>query len=738
LNINISFKLNLPELNITTTQIPTTSAKSPFVAFNIFSVCIAMVILSVLLTGCAVETNKSDKDENDHSNHLKGSTSAYLLQHANNPVDWYPWGEEALRKAEAENKMLIISVGYAACHWCHVMEHESFEDSTVAELMNEHFVNIKVDREERPDIDDVYMTACQLASRQGCGWPLNAFALSDGRPVWAGTYFPKKDWLVILNEFIRLQKEDPEQLITFAQQLGQGYEQIQAISPRPGAFAFDEVPIQEQVGIFKGMLDETHGGRKGAPKFPMPNNYEFLMRYAYEFGDSELDGQIHLTLDKIANGGIYDHVGGGFARYSTDEEWHVPHFEKMLYDNGQLLKLYATAYKKYGDQLYAEKILETINWMREDLLDPKGGLYSSLDADSEGEEGKFYVWTYDEIETIVENEEASEVFAWQYDVTETGNWEKGLNVLRLQHSDAEAVKKFNITLEDAKANRKQILSKLYNERQKRTRPGLDDKVLTSWNALAADGLFEAYEALGADEYRQLGIKILDFLITEMMQNDGRLMRTYAKEKKGVNAFLDDYAAMIQALIHAYEVTFDERFLDNAKKLANYALEHFGDEANPILFYTSDLDPPLVTRQKDWNDNVIPSSNSIFARGLFDLGLYLYNEDFRNRASEMLSTVMPQMLESNQPPYYTNWYLLYLDIIEMPYEVAILGPESMEIAKDLQAKYLPSCRFLGGTDEGSLELLKDKLKEDQTTIYVCQNKVCKLPVTKVEEALELIL
>ena len=691
----------------------------------------------ILIIACTSQNGKLQHTDGKFTNHLANESSPYLLQHANNPVDWYPWGEEALQKAQAENKMILVSVGYSACHWCHVMEHESFEDTTVAKIMNEHFVCIKVDREERPDVDDVYMTACHLATGNSCGWPLNAFALPDGKPVWAGTYFPKKKWMEIMEYFIDLRQKEPEKLEEYAQQLTEGIQSNESIAINGADKNFNRDTLEKIGTTFLENIDFKEGGRKGAPKFPMPNNYDFLLRYHYLTKDSKALEAATTTLDKMAKGGIYDQIGGGFARYSTDAVWLVPHFEKMLYDNGQLVSLYAKAYQLTQNPLYQQVVEETLDFIARELTDDSGGFYSSLDADSEGEEGKFYVWTAEEIATIFPDETTRKIVSDYYSISKRGNWEEHKNILHRQKSDEEISKAHNISPEELQQIIQDAKQQLFQARSKKIRPGLDDKVLTSWNALMLTGYIDAYKAFGKRQYLQIAQTNASFLRKRMMQKDGRLLRIFKDDKVKTNAFLDDYALTIQAFIAMYEVTFDEQWLYDAQKLADYAIAHFFKAESAMFNYTSDLDPPLVARKMELSDNVIPGSNSSIARSLFALGTYLYNSDYTEKASQMLMNMNDDLTHTPQPNFYSNWCNLYLDMVKPPYEVAIVGNDYARLQKEILQSYLPNALLLGGKEEGSLELLKDKLQEGETMIYVCQNKVCKLPVTEVSKALELM-
>ncbi len=682
--------------------------------------------------------NNHIQQNGKHQNHLANESSPYLLQHANNPVDWHPWGDEALAKAKAENKLIIVSVGYAACHWCHVMEHESFEDTLVSKIMNEHFISIKVDREERPDIDDVYMTACHMASGRSCGWPLNAFALPDGRPFWAGTYFPKKEWIKVMEHFLDMRQKEPNKLEEYAKNLTAGIQQSDDIQPVTGNANFSKSDMQAIAGRFLDHVDFKEGGRKGAPKFPMPNNYDWLLKYYYLFKDAKALEAATTTLDKMALGGIYDQLGGGFARYSVDGEWLVPHFEKMLYDNAQLVSLYADAFKLTKNPLYKRVVEESLEFIKHELTDTHGGFYSSLDADSEGEEGKFYVWTKEEIEAALLDEQQRKLFNDYFEIKGgSGNWEHGKNILHRKKDDATIAKKHKISAEELGASIADARKKLFELRSQRVRPGLDDKVLTSWNALMLKGYADAYNALEDEKYRAAALKNGEFIRSRIMQKDGRLYRNFKDGKSSINAFLDDYALSIQAFTSLYQITFDEQWLFHAESLANYAIQHFFDTQSGMFHYTSDIDPPLIARKMELADNVIPGSNSAMARALFQLGTYLYKPDFIDRATKMMQNMQASLTEAEQPGFYSNWAILYLDLLQPPYEVAIVGNDYAAIRAELMKHYLPHALFLGGSDEGNLELLKDKLIEDETRIYVCQNKVCKLPVTEAAKALPLM-
>ena len=701
-----------------------------------------LLSLLVLCSFAACKTGNNDtaadrsQSKHKYTNALVNESSPYLLQHAHNPVNWHPWNDETLAKAKKEGKMLLISIGYAACHWCHVMEHESFEDTLVARIMNENFIPVKVDREERPDVDDVYMTACQMSSDRSCGWPLNAFALPDGRPVFAGTYYPKKEWTDVMTYFINAYQTEPQKMIDYAASLTDGIKQREAIVFNEGDKDFTADKLRTTADNFMKNVDFKLGGRAGAPKFPLPANWQFLLAYHHYTGDAKALEAVNTTLTQMAQGGIYDHLGGGFARYSTDEVWKAPHFEKMLYDNGQLVSLYSEAYKLTKDPLYAQRVRETLDFIERELTDENGGFYSSLDADTEGEEGKFYIWHAEEIDSLLGVKDGA-VLADYYEADPGGNWEEEKNILHRKKSLQQTAKKNNLSEEQAAAVIEKGKKILLAEREKRARPGLDDKILTGWNALMLQGYADAFAAFGEEKYRAAAVKNGEFILREVMQSDGRLNRNYKDGKSVINAFLDDYALTAQAFAALYEITFDIKWLENADKLLQYALTHFQNPDTKMFYYTSDLDAQLIARKTELTDNVIPGSNSAAARALFTVGTYIYKPEYIETAKQMMHNMVGEILPQSQPNFYSNWLQLYLDLVRPPYEIAVVGQDYAAKRDALLKNYLPNALLLGGAEEGNLELLEGKLQEDRTMIYVCQNKVCKLPVEETERALSLM-
>lgn len=699
----------------------------------------------VILTGCGQngETNeysKNSKDQNSELNDLADAKSPYLRQHADNPVNWHEWGAEALEKAKKENKPLLISIGYAACHWCHVMEHESFMDSTVAKIMNEHFVPIKIDREERPDIDQIYMNAVQLLSGRG-GWPLNAFALPNGQPYYAGTYFSKDQWIKVLNQMNDVYRNDYEKVQQQAIQLTKGIQSQEIITVAGDSTA--EFLKNSYKTLFQNWLsriDFKKGGYDKAPKFPLPTGWEFLLQYHYLTGKDKALEAVVTTLDEMAKGGIYDQIGGGFARYSTDADWFAPHFEKMLYDNGQLISLYAHAYKLTKDETYAEVIRETLEFIKREMTSSQGGFYSSLNADSEGEEGKFYVWTSSEIDQVLDGKTA-ELVKDYYGVKNRGNWEHGNNILYRESEKMEFAENNDMSLQEWDKMLKSAKKKLLKARSKRERPSTDDKVLTSWNALMLKGYVDAYLALGDEAYLKTALKNAHFLEANMMRKNGRLWRNYNPASRkgwdgeaGIEAFLDDYALLADAYIHLYQATFDKHWLDLAKKLTDYSIAHFQDPKSGMFYYTSDQSEKLIARKMEITDNVIPASNSLMAHVLYKMGEYYYHKPYIQMSKTMLNHVVDDIPEAG--PYYANWASLLGLMAYEPYEIAIMGDAAQNKNLAMQSHYLPTAIFMGGAEE-NLSLLKNKLVKDETIIYVCKNKVCKLPVQQVEDALKQI-
>jgi uncharacterized protein YyaL (SSP411 family) len=667
-----------------------------------------------------------------YTNELIHETSPYLLQHAHNPVNWYPWGEKALNQAKSGNKLLLISIGYSACHWCHVMEHESFEEPQVAKVMNQHFVCIKVDREERPDVDHIYMSAVQLLTGRG-GWPLNCIALPDGRPIWGGTYFQKDNWMEALNAVAAFYAQNPEKAEEYASELHQGIEQNSLISGSNKQTNDDPLLLPSLISKWQNLFDTKNGGTKGAPKFMLPNNWQFLLRIGHLLQDQKLVEQVKLTLQKMAFGGLYDQIGGGFARYSTDETWKVPHFEKMLYDNAQLLGLYANAYKTDPNPIYKEVIEETVEFLKRELLSPENGFYSALDADSEGEEGKFYVWTKPELLQLLAND--FELFSNYFNVNSLGFWEHNQYILIRNEENSAFAARHQLSEEELEGKLKRWKSLLLSERGKRVRPGLDDKILASWNAMCITGLIACYNALRHTEYLELAMKNAEFLKSKMTGPDGRLFHSYKNNEARISGFLEDYALVIEAYTALFECTGEKDWLDEAARLTEITLKEFFDNEKSAFSFTSADQTDLITRTFEMHDNVIPASNSVMARNLFRLYYLLDRPDYLKIAREMLDLVSNNMI--HYPSGYSNWSQLMLDLTDSHLEVAIAGPNATILLNELQKYYLPQVVFCAGTSENNLPLLLHRFVAGKTLIYICQGSTCQLPVETVEEALKLI-
>lgn len=666
-----------------------------------------------------------------YTNRLIHETSPYLLQHAHNPVNWMPWGKAALHKAKAENKLLLISIGYAACHWCHVMEHESFENELVAGVMNKDYVCIKVDREERPDVDQIYMTAVQLITRNG-GWPLNVIALPDGRPVWGGTYFQADSWVEVLQQVAAYYKQAPVKTEEYAEKLRQGIAQSLIVPDSSAETKITTSKMGKAIRQWQSTFDLKEGGRSGAPKFMMPGNLLFLLRWSHQRNDQAIEAFVRTTLDKMALGGIYDQVGGGFARYSTDSHWKVPHFEKMLYDNGQLLSLYSQAYQKFKNPLYRHVVDQTISWLKREMRSPESGFYSSLDADSEGEEGKFYVWKKAELENLLQDDLT--LFEAYYNVNNYGHWEDGNYILLRKETDEVFAEKHHLQPDELTKKVEQWNSVLLHARSKRVRPALDDKILTSWNALVIAGLAEAYKAFGNEEYLELAMQNAVFIMKNLPAKEGYLRHSWKNGSGKAEGFLEDSALFIQALISLFEVTGVKDYLDQAGELMKTTLHSFFDTSKNMFYFSPAGQGNLISRSMEVYDNVIPSSNSVMANNLAELGHLLDDPEYLNIAEKMLEKMGDNMLE--YPSGHSNWLNLALNLSEEQYEIAIGGPSAMKLAGELQANYIPNCTFCAGETE-SLPLLKNRLKENETLIYICKGHTCLLPVKTVEEALKLL-
>ncbi len=663
-------------------------------------------------------------------NHLSKETSPYLLQHQHNPVHWFAWTDEAWQKAQQENKLVLISIGYSACHWCHVMEHEVFEDKDCADFMNKSFVCIKVDREERPDVDGVYMDALHLMGRQG-GWPLNVFTLPDGRPIYGGTYFPKIQWLNVLENLQDLFKNDYDKVTEYASRLQEGLNQLDLIESNDETAEFDGRFLNDVVEHWSQSWDWQKGGNNRSPKFPMPNNWEFLLHYGVKTNDKKSVEMVHHTLQKMAFGGIYDQIGGGFARYSVDDVWKVPHFEKMLYDNAQLVSLYAQAYRQNRDELYKETIEQTLAWAEREMKSDSGLFYSALDADSEGVEGKFYTWTEAELETLLGSD--FDFCRKYYAVGKEGYWEHEQNILLRTMTDEEFAKQENESVDFVKQKVRSINTKLLAERSKRIRPGLDNKCLTSWNALMITAYVEAYKSFQQDQYLNSAIELAQSILKNLQKEDGTILHVYTNGKAKTPAFLDSYAFLAESFIALYEASGGEFWLQHARTLTDKAIELFFDENSGLFYYTASDSEKLIARKKETQDNVIPASNSSMCKVLFRLARHFENEKYESLSKRLLSNILPQI---NYASGYSNWLQAYLLQAFPFYDVVLTGPESELMRSDFQKHFLPNILISASTIESELPLLMNRFGTN-SAIYVCTGKMCFAPLTKMEEALPLL-
>ncbi len=689
-------------------------------------------ILTLAFAGCkeGSTVDASEHETHAYTNELINESSPYLLQHAHNPVNWMPWGDAAFEKAKAENKLVLISIGYSSCHWCHVMEHESFEDKEVAALMNEKFICIKVDREERPDVDQVYMDAVQFMTRGGGGWPLNCFTLPDGRPVYGGTYFQKQQWTELLNNLAYKYEKSPKEIENYAANVENNVQQSDLVELNTGDFSFSTEALDTMVNEWASYFDLTEGGMQNDLKFPLPNNYEFLMQYAFHAKDTTVMEQVDLTLTKMALGGIYDQVGGGFARYSTDKFWKVPHFEKMLYDNAQLVSLYSHAYQRTKNPLYKAVVFQTLTWVYREMMTTEGSFYSALDADSEGEEGKFYVWSKEELKAILSEDDYKFAESY-YNIGVRGAWEGNYILLRTE-TNAQYADKNGMTLTEVNEKADAINTQLLEKRTARVRPGLDDKSLTSWNALMLTGFIDAYQAFGEPQFLQAAIVNANWIAKRQLKEDGSLLHTYKKGESKIEGFLEDYCFTIEAFIKLYEATFDEDYLKKADLMAAYAIGHFYDDKTGMFYFSTDKQGALITRKMEITDNVIPASNSVMANVLYDLGILLDKTDYKDKAKQMLVNVYGDMKQYSSS--YSNWAILSLNLSHPYYEVAITGKDWKKQVNELSGYYIPNKLLMGAATESTLAMLEGKFM-DETTIFVCIEGACKMPTNSVSEALK---
>ena len=689
-------------------------------------------------------------------NQLQYERSPYLLQHAHNPVDWYAWKPEAFERARAEQKPILVSIGYSTCHWCHVMERESFENEEIARFMNAHFINIKVDREERPDVDAIYMEACQILTNGG-GWPLNCFLTPEGKPFYAGTYFPpqpafnRPSWIQLLQHLSHIWQKEPQKAIDQAEKLMQHIEHNDGLLVKRadalgdlGVASFQQADLD---AIFAGLqlsFDPLEGGFGGAPKFPATMAIHFLLNYHYFSRQPQALEHALLSLDKMIQGGIYDQLGGGFARYATDRAWLIPHFEKMLYDNALLMSVISEAYKYVQHapssmpdaagraRLYRETIEETLEYVQREMTHAEGGFYAAQDADSEGVEGKFYVWEQREINQILGSE--SELFCTFYGVSAEGNWEEK-NILWRAASFEEFAGANNISLEELKTRLAQCRKQLFAVRSGRIWPGLDDKILLGWNALMCSAYIAAYKALGHETYRETAVRNMEFLLHKFAKpgtEDGSLLHSWKDGAAQYDAFLEDYAFLIAALTDLYEITFEINYLRQAEKYTRLVLSYFYDSATGLFYFTGSAQTDIVLRKKDLQDNATPSGNSTMVHNLQRLGILMGRTDWREMARQMLLRMEDAV--KKYPRSFERWALAMMMEVHPYHEIAVLGKNALEKAAVIQGSFLPNSVMAASqqiTDE--LPLLAEKVAgETDALIYVCRDFSCQRPVTSLDD------
>ena len=677
-----------------------------------------------------------------YSNQLIHETSPYLLQHAHNPVNWFPWGDEALNKAKEDNKPILVSIGYSACHWCHVMERESFEDEATAKIMNEHFVNIKIDREERPDLDHIYMDAVQAMTGSG-GWPLNVFLTPEGKPFYGGTYFPpqkaynRPSWQETLYSVAQAFTERRHEIDAQAENLTEHLLQSNAFGLQKPTEAEQIFTAEKPTEAFQAIMksaDKEWGGFGKAPKFPQTASIQFLLRYAHISKNEEALTQALLSLDKMIEGGIYDQIGGGFARYSTDTEWLAPHFEKMLYDNALLISVISEAYQRTRKERYKEVIEETMRFIQRELLHPQNGFYAALDADSEGVEGKFYVWSLKEVNETLGNDAA--VFCEYYDVTEHGNWEH-TNILRVKKSTEQFAAEKNISIDELKSTLHKGSQKLLKIRSKRIRPQLDDKIILGWNALMNTACSKAFSTTGNEAYRKLAVSNMNFLLEKFATNDDKsLHHTWKNDIAKYPAFLDDYAYLIQALIQLQEITADTKWLLKAKSLTEFVIENFSEEETAFFFFTSKAQQDVIVRKKEMYDGAVPSGNAVMADNLYRLSILFDEKQWKQKSLDMVSALGKAI--TRYPTSFGNWACLLQEIITGTNEIAIVGEEFSKIHEEVLEKYIPhKVLMAGATADNSFPMLVEKNVIRLTTIFLCRNYTCKNPVFSANQLIALI-
>ncbi len=661
------------------------------------------------------------------ANLLLHESSPYLLQHAHNPVNWLAWNETTLALAKSQNKLMLISIGYSACHWCHVMERQCFENKEIAQLMNKYFICVKVDREERPDIDALYLQAVQLMNGQG-GWPLNCFTLPDGRPVYGGTYFPPEQWIAILENLQHLFETNVSKMEEYAQKLAQGLTQSQIYSPKENKTTDLKYLLQKCLEKWKKSFDHEYGGSLQVPKFPMPVNYLFLLLYAHNHKEHDVLQHVYLSLVKMSQGGIFDQVGGGFARYSTDGKWKVPHFEKMLYDNAQLISLYSKAFLIQQNETLKETIEGCISFINYKMKGAKGEFFSALDADSEGIEGLYYIWKKDELQRLITHNYA--LFTDYYSIHNEGYWEHNAYILWRTQTDEAFCNKHQISAHDLKSLKQNWQKTLLTQRNKRIPPALDDKALCSWNAMMIEAYVNAWLALQNKDYLTIATACAQFLVSHMESNNNSLYHVYRNEKAHVNGFLEDYAFTSKAFIELYAATGVEYWLICAQKYVEYAIANFYDQSDGLFYLNSHADDALVARQKEIYDNVIPAANSVMAHVLFSLSIYFEDEKYSQMAQRMAALFYSEIEQFGSA--FANWAHWVLKFNEPIYHIALpLKDFEQNVALIAQANKINTFTF-ALNNSSVLPFINDN--KQGSKFYLCVNHVCKLPFNNMHQLL----
>ena len=683
-----------------------------------------ILILSIIYS-CNSEVNINSIKENQ----LNKETSLYLKQHAQNPINWQRWTNSIFDVSQELDKLLVISIGYSSCHWCHVMEEETFTNDSIAEVMNENFINIKVDREENPDVDQAYMTASQLMTGMG-GWPLNVITLPDGSPIYAGTYHTTSQWDDILKRIIRLKKDNYEGLKELANNVKNGVTDVNTIYKREEISNFNSEFLKNNLESWKDKWDVNFGGDLAEQKFVSPSKYIFLLNYARIYKDKEVYNHVKKTLDIISTSGLNDFIEGGFYRYTVDNEWKIPHFEKMLYDQAQMISIYSLAYKLYKEEYYKDIVVETINFLDSSMSSKEGLYYAAMDADTDGEEGKYYSFNREELDLISKNTDFK-IFTSYYNIDIDNPWEDNRYLLLPNKNNNENVwlKSNNLSKSDLLSQKKIWESNIIEIKDKRTKPRIDDKIIVSWNSLAITGLIDAFEALNNQDYLNKAISMFEELKMNSFRKN-KLIHTY-KENQFQEGVLEDYAYLAKASMRLFQATGEESYFNFSKKITDDAINVFKDDESDLLRYSNNKD--LFTKLITVDDGVIPSPNSIIAEQLFNIGHVIFDDEYLNLSDNMVSSV--QSVIDNNMNSYSVWANNILNRVESFYEIAVIGPESKLITDQITSYFSPNSIVVQSKTESDLPLFIDRFFEDETYIYVCQNKTCQRPETNINLALE---